>query len=221
MPNDWRQPLIDYLEHRKLPSDPKHKMKIRRRAPRFIYYKGTLYRRSFLGTWLRCVGDEEAVKTLEEAHSGVCSAHQAGPKLHDRIKRLGYFQPIMVQDFMEFAKRCEDCQYHSNFIHQPPETLHPTVTSWPFEACGLDVVGPITPKSSAGHAYILAGIDYFSKWAEVVALREVKKENVIDFFPKLHHISLQFTSLYNHRQRHTILQQIDDKSLREVQICTT
>ncbi|KMT11045.1 hypothetical protein BVRB_5g111360 [Beta vulgaris subsp. vulgaris] len=70
--NDWRQPLIDYLEHGKLPSDPKHKTEIRRRAPRFIYYKGTLYRRSFLGTWLRCLGDEEAIKTLEEAHSGVC-----------------------------------------------------------------------------------------------------------------------------------------------------
>ncbi|XP_057249296.1 uncharacterized protein LOC130590766 [Beta vulgaris subsp. vulgaris] len=87
----------------------------------------------------------------------------------------------MVQDSMEFAKRCEACQYHSNFIHQPPEPLHPTVTSWPFEAWGLDVVGPITPKSSAGHAYILAGTDYFSKWAEAVALREVKKENVVDF----------------------------------------
>ncbi|KMS99118.1 hypothetical protein BVRB_2g047610 [Beta vulgaris subsp. vulgaris] len=48
-------------------------------------------------------------------------------------------------------------------------------------AWGLDVVGPITPKSSAGHAYILAGTDYFSKWAEAVALREVKKENVVDF----------------------------------------
>ncbi|KMT11469.1 hypothetical protein BVRB_5g107940 [Beta vulgaris subsp. vulgaris] len=86
--NDWRQPLIDYLEHGKLPRDPKHKTEIRRRAPRFIYYKGTLYRRSFLGTWLRCLGDEEAIKTLEEAHSGVCGAHQVGPKLHDRIKRL-------------------------------------------------------------------------------------------------------------------------------------
>ncbi|GKV02766.1 hypothetical protein SLEP1_g15161 [Rubroshorea leprosula] len=39
----------------------------------------------------------------------------------------------------------------------------------------------ITPKSSAGHAYILAATDYFSKWVKVVLLREVKKENVVDF----------------------------------------
>ncbi|CAM9000520.1 unnamed protein product [Rhodiola kirilowii] len=49
---DWRQPIIDFLDHQKLPADPIHKIEIHRRAPRFIRYKGTLYRRSFLGQWL-------------------------------------------------------------------------------------------------------------------------------------------------------------------------
>ena len=40
---DWRQPLIDYLEHGKLPSASRHRTEVRRRAPRFIYYKDTLY----------------------------------------------------------------------------------------------------------------------------------------------------------------------------------
>ena len=43
------------------------------------------------------------------------------------------------------------------------------------------MVGPITPKSFAGHAYILVAIDYFSKWAEAMPLKEVKKENVVNF----------------------------------------
>jgi len=29
--------------------------------------------------------------------------------------------------------------------------------------------------------YILAATDYVSKWAEAIALKEVKKENVVDF----------------------------------------
>uniref|UniRef100_A0A803LLV6 RNase H type-1 domain-containing protein n=1 Tax=Chenopodium quinoa TaxID=63459 RepID=A0A803LLV6_CHEQI len=37
---DWRQPLIDYLENGRLPRDLKHKIEIRRRDPRFIYYRG-------------------------------------------------------------------------------------------------------------------------------------------------------------------------------------
>jgi len=82
---------------------------------------------------------------------------------------------------MDYAKRSDACQFYANFIHQPPEPLHPMVASWPFEAWGLDVVGPITPKSSTGHFYILAATDYFSKWAESIPLREVKKENVVDF----------------------------------------
>ncbi|XP_070034862.1 uncharacterized protein [Nicotiana tomentosiformis] len=43
---------------------------IRRRAPRFLYYKDTLYRRSFEGVLLRCLGEDEAVQALQEAHSG-------------------------------------------------------------------------------------------------------------------------------------------------------
>uniref|UniRef100_A0A7N2N597 RNA-directed DNA polymerase n=1 Tax=Quercus lobata TaxID=97700 RepID=A0A7N2N597_QUELO len=147
---DWRQVIIEYLQHGRLPDDKRHKTEIRRRAARFIYYKDTLFRRSFDGLFLRCLGEEEAKQALEEAHSGICGAHQSGPKLHYRIKRMGYYWPTMVQDSMECAKKCEACQYHANFIHQPPEPLHPTVASWPFDAWGLDAIGPL-PKSSGGH----------------------------------------------------------------------
>ncbi|XP_074297354.1 uncharacterized protein LOC141628066 [Silene latifolia] len=143
--DDWRQPIIDFLDHQKLPDDPRHNVEIRRRAQKFIHYKGTLYRRSFLGQWLRCLSKDEATEAMHEAHSGICGAHQYGPKLHDRVKIMGYYWPTMVQD------------------------------SW-----GLDVVGPLTPKASNGHEYILA-TDYFSIWAEAITLREVKKENVVDF----------------------------------------
>jgi len=40
---DYRQLLIDYLEHGKLSSELKHKTKVQQRASRFLYYKGTLY----------------------------------------------------------------------------------------------------------------------------------------------------------------------------------
>ena len=54
------------------------------------------------------------------------------------------------------------------------------MASWPFDAWGLDAIGPL-PKSFGGHLYILAVIDYFSKWAAVVPLREVKKETMVNF----------------------------------------
>ncbi|KAM2308191.1 hypothetical protein COP1_030339 [Malus domestica] len=97
---EWRQPLINYLEHGMLPDDPKHRSEIR---------------------------EEEANQAMEETHSGICGAHQSGPKLHFQLKRMGYYWPSM---------------------------------------------------SYTGEAYILAATDYFSKWAEAIPLKEVKKETV-------------------------------------------
>jgi len=59
--------------------------------------------------------------------------------------------------------------------------LHPTGASWLFEGWGFNVVGPTTPKFSTGHSYILAATDIFSKLAEAIPLRKLKKENSIDF----------------------------------------
>ncbi|KAA0047113.1 gypsy-like retrotransposase [Cucumis melo var. makuwa] len=97
------------------------------------------------------------------------------------LRRIGYYWHKMVQDSMDYAKKCETCQYHANFTHRSPEPLHSIVVSWSFEAWGLDLVGFITPKSSAGHSYILAATDYFLKWAEAIPLKEAKKENVANF----------------------------------------
>ncbi|KAL0423258.1 UNVERIFIED_CONTAM: hypothetical protein Sradi_0860600 [Sesamum radiatum] len=105
---DWRQPLVDYLKYGKLPNDLKRRTDTRRRATRFIYYKGMLYRRSFDGLFLRCLSDNERVQAMEEAHSGVCGAHQSGPKLHFRIKRMGYYWPTMVKDCMNYARGCQE-----------------------------------------------------------------------------------------------------------------
>ncbi|XP_039123402.1 uncharacterized protein LOC120260023 [Dioscorea cayenensis subsp. rotundata] len=45
-----------------------------------------------------------------------------------------------------------------------------------------DVDNPIELSSSLGHRFILAAIDYFSRWAEAILLREVKTENILRFF---------------------------------------
>ena len=87
----------------------------------------------------------------------------------------------MIADTIKYAQRRKAYQIHADFIHQPPELLHPTVVSWPFEAWGIDLIGPISPPSAKGHQFILAIADYFSKWAETVSLTEVKTTNMVNF----------------------------------------
>ncbi|KAI5347393.1 hypothetical protein L3X38_015272 [Prunus dulcis] len=178
---DWRQSMIDFLQHGKLPTDPRKRVDVRCRANHFIYLNDTLYKRSFDGILLRCLSKQEATTVLLETHGGVCGAHQSGPKLAAQLKRLGYYWPTMVQDAMRFSSNCKACQLHGDFIHQPPLPLHPTILSWPFDTWGLDVIGIIKPKSSRQHQYILATANYFSKWAEAVPLKVVKAEDVANF----------------------------------------
>ncbi|XP_070005786.1 uncharacterized protein [Nicotiana sylvestris] len=67
---EWRQPIIDYLCYRILPKNPRRRTEIRLRASRFLYNKDTLYIRSFEGVLLRCLGEDETLEALQEAHSG-------------------------------------------------------------------------------------------------------------------------------------------------------
>ena len=56
----------------------------------------------------------------------------------DRLSRLPSVIALpynnIVRDCIDYAKRCDACQFHANFIHQPPEPLHLTMASWSFEA---------------------------------------------------------------------------------------
>ncbi|XP_070030080.1 uncharacterized protein [Nicotiana sylvestris] len=100
----------------------------------------------------------------------------------------------MVKDCLDYTRRCKACQFHVNFIHQPPEVLHPTVASWPFDTWGLDVIGPL-PKSYGGHLYILAATDYFSKWKVVKSKRDRNDHMEEDLwaYRTTHHIPTQAT----------------------------
>jgi hypothetical protein len=38
---------------------------------------------------------------------------------------------------------------------------------------GIDVIGPVNPKASNGHRFILIVIDYFTKWVDVGSFAHV------------------------------------------------
>jgi len=54
----------------------------------------------------------------------------------------------------------------------------------------MDAIGPLSPPTSKGHRFILAITDYFSKWAKVVPLKEVKTTDMIKFIK--HHVLYRF-----------------------------
>jgi hypothetical protein len=72
----------------------------------------------------------------------------------------------------------------------PAAMLHPIIKPWPFRGWALDFVCHIHPASSKGHQFVLAAMDYFTKWTEAVPLKNMAHREVIHFI--LEHIVHRF-----------------------------
>ena len=93
--------------------------------------------------------------------------------------RQGVYWPTMLKDCIDFAKGCQECQVHSGIQHVPASELHAIVKPWPFKGWALHLIGKILPTSSKIQKYILVGIDYFTKWIEVIPLVKDDQEAII------------------------------------------
>jgi transposase InsO family protein len=63
----------------------------------------------------------------------------------------------------------------------PVALMHPIIKSWPFRDWGSDFIGQINPPSSKGYRFTLVATDYFTKWTEVVPLKNMTHQEVIEF----------------------------------------
>nr|GEV03779.1 reverse transcriptase domain-containing protein [Tanacetum cinerariifolium] len=89
----WMTPMVDYLKEGTLPGDKKEARKLCLKAQQYALMEGILYRRSFLTSWLTCVGPLQAEYVIREIHEGSCSMH-AGPrpgKVKFLIVAMDYF----------------------------------------------------------------------------------------------------------------------------------
>ncbi|PKI51375.1 hypothetical protein CRG98_028236 [Punica granatum] len=137
-----------------------------------------LYNRSFDATLLRYVHENEAQCLMGEIHEGNCGPHMSGLMLAKKLMRLGYFWSTMEADSPKHVKHSHLYQVYAYQIKAPPNELRSMATPWPFSIWGIDVIGPINPKASTGHLFILVAIDYFTKWIEAITLTSVTAKAV-------------------------------------------
>ncbi|GJV11998.1 hypothetical protein Tco_1353539 [Tanacetum coccineum] len=94
----WMTPIYEYLKEEILPEEKRKIRAICRKAGRYVVINGILYKRSFLGPWLQCVGPLQANYILREINEGSCSMH-AGPRyVVVKALRSGYYWPTMHID---------------------------------------------------------------------------------------------------------------------------
>ncbi|GJV63034.1 reverse transcriptase domain-containing protein [Tanacetum coccineum] len=80
----WITPICEYLTKEILPEDKKKARVVCRKGSRYTMINGTLYKKSFLGQWLRSV----VAKAI----------------------RTGYYWPTMHTDARKLIRECNDCQ---------------------------------------------------------------------------------------------------------------
>ena len=114
---------------------------------RFLLNGEMLYKKGNDQVLLRCVNSFEANKIVEEIHEGVCGIYANGHKMTRQVMRAHYYWLTLESDCIKYARKCHKFQIYSDKIHIPPKELHVMAPPWPFSMWGMDVIGPISPKS--------------------------------------------------------------------------
>ncbi|RVW82241.1 Transposon Ty3-I Gag-Pol polyprotein [Vitis vinifera] len=177
---EWTHDIAEYLRTGTLPEDPKQAHKIRVQAARFTLIGEHLYKRSFTGPHLRCLGHPEAQYVLAELHEGICGNHTGGRSLAHRAHSQGYYWPTMKKDAAVYVQKCNKCQIYAPIPHMPSAALKSVSGPWPFAQWGMDIVGPL-PAAPAQKKFLLVATDYFSKWVEAEAYASIKDKDVTKF----------------------------------------
>ncbi|XP_069938506.1 uncharacterized protein [Cherax quadricarinatus] len=117
---------------------------------------------------------------LKISHDLPVSGHFSHRKTYNKIKDL-YFWPSMSSDIYKYCRSCHVCQLSTQKgrTRRVPMVKMP-IFSVPFARVAVDIVGPITPRSSGGHKYILTMIDYASSFPEAVPLKSITSIEVAE-----------------------------------------
>ncbi|GJX96875.1 reverse transcriptase domain-containing protein [Tanacetum coccineum] len=178
--NTWMTPICEYLTKEILPEDKKKARAVRRKAARYAMINGTLYKKSFLGPWLRCVGPLQANYVLREIHEGSCSMHSGPRSVVAKVIQTGYYWPTMHMDARNLIRECNDCQIHRPVPRNPQQNLTPITSPWPFYKWGIDIAGPF-PEGPGKVKFLIVAIDYFTKWIEAKAVATITGNQVKKF----------------------------------------
>jgi hypothetical protein len=75
------------------------------------------------------------------------------------------------------------CHKFGNLQLVPALELHPIIKPCPFKGWGLDFIGEIHPPLKRNR-FVLVAIDYFTKWTEAIAMKNMTHREVVEFITK-------------------------------------
>jgi hypothetical protein len=99
---DWRMPIIKYLQKDELPSSKDEAYKLKKTGSWYSMLGDKLYKRGFSGPLLLCVSKEEVDRILEEVQEGSCGSHIGAKRRVDHLKRHSRLHSSSFYFFFHF-----------------------------------------------------------------------------------------------------------------------
>ena len=120
------------------------------------------------------------IPVLESAHDSQWSMHFGVRKTIQRIE-AHFFWPTLIKDVKAYVKSCGPCQLRLRRTKFDRVPISPVVRADnSFDQVNIDLIGPLEPKSSRGHKYILCLIDSCTRWVEAVPLKTLTAKEACD-----------------------------------------
>ena len=123
--------------------------------------------------------EEAQGSILSMCHSSACGGHFATQKTSDKILQSGFYWPTIFKDAHHFYSKCLQCQATLNISKQDEMPMRPILEVEIFDLWGINFMGPFPP--SDGKEYILAAVDYVSKWVKAIPTRTNTHREVLRY----------------------------------------
>jgi hypothetical protein len=127
-PDDWRTPLVHYLENVVYIAD----RNVRCQSLKYVMRHNTLYRRTIDGVLLKCLGLDQSNIAMGEVHEGISCTHQSTHKMKWLLHRDGFYWSTMINDCFRYYKGCESRQKFRDAQLTSAAMLHPIIKPWSF-----------------------------------------------------------------------------------------
>ncbi|KAJ1129309.1 hypothetical protein NDU88_007680 [Pleurodeles waltl] len=107
------------------------------------------------------------------AHDIPLAGHLGQGKTFDRLV-IHFYWPRMRTNSDKFCRSCPTCQASGKAGKRVKTPLIPLpVVGTSFERVGIDIVGPLDPKTALGNKFILVLVDHATRYPEAIPLRTV------------------------------------------------
>ena len=178
-------PVMDYLQHKTLPANAVAKRKLLSRASNYVLTDGVLHfierhpHDDETDRHLPAIPRKLVTPIVKETHALGIGGHMGEYKLVDALRQRYHWVGITTA-VRRFLKRCS-CQLAKTKLKKQQQITRPMKAEHPWFYVHVDLWKPGT-VSSEGHKYVLTVIDRFTRYPEMIPIKNKEAATVARAF---------------------------------------